>query len=124
MHVMAEAERDVAFVVDEAEWLLGIVTAKRVEQAAHDCHPTLAQVLEQAPMVVPVEWSLELLSRAVMDYDWKVDVLPVVGAQGELVGEVHRATVRSLAAESAQQASAFRPRGEGPQPVQNAIPSK
>jgi glycine betaine/proline transport system ATP-binding protein len=105
LNELVQAERNVAFIVDKEERLLGMVTANAVEKAAQAGLPTLTPVLEQAPMVVPADWSLELLSRAVMDYDWRVDVLPVVDDQGKLVGEVHRAAIRELSLPEASRLS-------------------
>ena len=96
LHQMREAEAEVAFVVDDDEKFLGLVTSSTAERASREGVTSVTQFLEDSPMVLSAESTIETLLARVLDYDWHMEVLPVVDAEGKLVGEVHRATVREV----------------------------
>ncbi|MDO8751652.1 MAG: glycine betaine/L-proline ABC transporter ATP-binding protein [Dehalococcoidia bacterium] len=98
LNAMREAEEEFAFVVDSQEQLLGVVTfqaaTKAIDRGAW--RPDLHDLIEKAPMTLfpnaPVSWLLSKL----LDYDWRLEALPVVDSEGKLLGEVHRTAVRGI----------------------------
>ncbi|MBI4337413.1 MAG: glycine betaine/L-proline ABC transporter ATP-binding protein [Chloroflexi bacterium] len=107
VHAMHQAEEELAFVVDKHERLLGIVTFKAASEAAMKGSACLQELITKSPLVVPADALLESLLTMTVDYDWSIEVLPVVEADGRLVGEVRRASVRDVAlAAKAQQPAA------------------
>lgn len=93
---MGEAEAQMAFVVDDEERLLGLVTSMTAERASQEGVTSVKQLLEEPPLVLSAGSTIETMLSSILDYDWHMEVLPVVDAEGKLVGEVHRSTVREV----------------------------
>lgn len=104
VHAMDQAAEKLAFVVDGDGHLQGMITLQSAREAAR-IDASLADCLEQAPLVIQADASLDALLSQVSDYDWSVDLLPVVDAAGKLVGQIHRTVVRDLATQPPIQAS-------------------
>jgi glycine betaine/proline transport system ATP-binding protein len=96
LHEMGEVEEEVAFVVDEGERFLGAVTSSAAAQAAKDGATSVTELLQAPPITVLADSTIEALLAKVMDYDWRIEVLPVVDADAKLVGEVHRTSLREF----------------------------
>lgn len=95
---MRQEEEDVAFVVDKEERFLGILAREAAARAAEGGDATsVAQLLETAPIAFSADDSLQWMLARVMDYNWRLETIPVVDAEGKLVGEVHRTVIRDLA---------------------------
>ncbi|MBI4299269.1 MAG: glycine betaine/L-proline ABC transporter ATP-binding protein [Chloroflexi bacterium] len=107
LHEMGEAKEELAFVVDRDERLMGVVTGRAIAEAAQNGVASIKHLMQEPPIVVSADSTIEALLAQLLDYDWRIEVLPVVGADDELVGEVHRASVRevTLASKAGQPAA-------------------
>lgn len=88
---------NLAFVTDEKDGFLGLLTAATAAQAAQQGIEPITSLLEEPPIVLAPDATVEEMLNRVVDYDWQFDPLPVVDGKGKLVGEVCRATVREAA---------------------------
>ncbi|MFH1140751.1 MAG: betaine/proline/choline family ABC transporter ATP-binding protein, partial [Chloroflexota bacterium] len=102
LNAMREAEEEYTFVVDSREQLLGVVTFQAATKAIDRAvwRPDLHDLIEQAPMTLSPDTPLVELRTKLLDYDWRLEALPVVDSEGKLVGEVHRTVVRDLTTEA------------------------
>lgn len=97
---MRDAEEGYAFVVDEHESLLGVITLEDLPAAGATGTVTVRAFVKPAPLTLPGDATVEYLLAKALDYDWKLEALPVLDRDGHLVGEVHRTRVRELAQET------------------------
>ncbi len=87
-----------AFVTgDDDARFLGLLTASAAAQAVQQGIKSVKSLLEEPPIVLSPDATIDELMGRVVDYDWRFDRLPVVDGKGRLVGEVSRATVREAA---------------------------
>lgn len=108
---MRLAEVDCAFVVDESERLQGILLHSAATAAVESMPAsTASSLLVASPFAVSADDSLEAVLGRVMDYDWHIELIPVVDPEGKLVGEIHRSMLRDLAAEFLVQKTGSSPR--------------
>ncbi len=122
LHEMRQAEGAVAFVVDKEEALVGMVTLQAAVEAAASGASSLRGLTQVPPIILQAEASVAQMLAEALDYDWRVELLPVVDDRGRLVGEVHRTVMRSLAVEAAPKVFSPRHGAEGTPSAQD-VPS-
>lgn len=98
LHEMRVAESEFAFVVDSSEQLLGVVTMDAARNAIDEVD-IVSGIVEKTPIVLSADELVATLITKLLDYDWNLMAIPVVDSEGKLVGELHRTTVQSIAAD-------------------------
>jgi glycine betaine/proline transport system ATP-binding protein len=105
---MRDAEEAYAFVVDEDERLLGFLVQEDAASAAAAGATSVRELVKPVPLTLRGDASVEYLLAKAMDYDWRLEALPVLDREEHLVGEVHRTTVREFAQETEAKATKAR----------------